>query len=248
VGDLTGKTVLITGASRGQGEVEAASFVAAGAQVVIADVLVEQGEAVSRALGDAAVFVPLDVCDPAQWVEATSTARRTFGGLDVLINNAAIYEKRPILEETREQLERMYRVNVIGAVMGMQACHPFLRASGRGSIVNVSSTAGLVGYPGHAAYGATKWALRGISKVAAIEFAVDKIRVNSVHPGVIDTPMVARALDTDADLPHVPLQRAGTPQEVANLVLFLASDAASYITGSEFTVDGGALAGPLTDD
>ncbi|MEU6379423.1 glucose 1-dehydrogenase [Streptomyces sp. NPDC046909] len=246
---LEGKVALITGAGRGQGAAEARRFVAAGVRVVVTDVLADDGKSVAEELGDSAVFVPLDVADQEQWRLAVSTAVEMFGRLDVLVNNAAIYGTRPLLEETAERLERFYRVNTIGAVLGIQACAPVMREGGGGSVVNISSAAGLAGYPGHAGYGATKWALRGLTKTAALELAPYRIRVNSVHPGVIDTPMIAGALSgADEDFPHVPLRRAGRPEEVAELVLFLASDTSSYITGAEFTIDGGALTGPALQD
>ena len=246
---LAGKVALITGAGRGQGAAEARRFVDAGACVVVTDVLADEGKAVAAELGDNAVFVPLDVSDDEQWRQAAATAADAFGRLDVLVNNAGIYSTRPLLEETAERLERFYRINTIGAVLGIQACTDAMRGSGGGSIVNISSTAGMVGYPGHAGYGATKWALRGLTKTAALELAPYRIRVNSVHPGVIDTPMVAGALaGSGADFPHVPLRRAGQAEEVADLVLFLASDASGYITGGEFTIDGGALTGPAVPD
>lgn len=246
VHDLTGKVALITGAGRGQGAAEARRFVAVGATVVVADVLADEGKAVAEELGPSGLFVGLDVSDPAQWSAAVAQTVDAFGRLDVLVNNAAIYRTCPLLEETPERMEQLYRINLIGPMLGIQACAPFMRSAGGGSIVNISSSAGLAGYPGHTAYGATKWALRGLTRVAALELAGDGIRVNSVHPGVIDTAMVAASLEKSGGaLPHVPMGRAGQPEEVAELVLFLASDAASYITGSEFAVDGGALAGPV---
>lgn len=243
--DLTGKVAVITGAGRGQGAAEARLFAAAGASVVVTDVLADEGAAVADELGERGLFVPLDVSNPGDWGDVAARAVGAFGGLDVLVNNAAIYGACPLLEETPERMEQLYRVNLIGPMLGIQACAATMRAAGGGSIVNISSSAGLAGYPGHAAYGATKWALRGLTRVAALELAADRIRVNSVHPGVIDTPMMADTLHEGEELPHVPLRRAGQPDEVAELVLFLASDASSYITGSEFAIDGGALAGPV---
>ncbi|WP_343235001.1 glucose 1-dehydrogenase [Streptomyces sp. SID10853] len=243
---LDGKVALITGAGRGQGAVEARLFAASGARIVITDVREEEGREVAAGLGDAAVFVPHDVTDAASWETAVATAVASFGRLDVLVNNAALWRTAPVDAETQENFELLFRVNLLGPFLGIKAALPALRNAGGGSIVNISSTAGLVGIAQHAAYGSSKFGLRGLSKHVALDLAADGIRVNSVHPGMVDTPMVAGALGEDAgqrEHPRVPLRRMGRPDEIAELVRFLASDASSYITGAEFTVDGGLTTG-----
>ena len=240
MGKLDGKVAIITGGARGQGEAEARLFVEEGAHVVIADVLDEQGETVAAELGDNARYCHLDVSDEAAWAEVVELVLATSGHLDVLVNNAAIHHIVPIEEETRESFEQILRVNLVGTFLGMRACAPALRAFGAGSIVNISSTAGLLGYAGHGAYGASKWGVRGITKTAAVELGPE-IRVNSVHPGPIKTDMLPGGR-TDEHFHALPLRRAGEPREVAQLVCFLASDASSYITAGEFTVDGGLTA------
>ncbi|OPC82975.1 3-alpha-hydroxysteroid dehydrogenase [Embleya scabrispora] len=243
--DLTGKVAIVTGAARGQGAAEARLFVASGASVVLTDLLTEEGERVAAELGAAARFVRHDVSDPADWAEVVDVAVEAFGGLDILVNNAAIYWTRGFADETAERVERIMRVNFFGVWHGMQAVLPAMKARGGGSIVNISSQAGLEGMPGHAAYGATKWAVRGLSKTVALEVGEHGIRVNSVHPGTIDTPMIAAVgLEQGAGkYPSVPLRRIAAPEEVAEVVAFVASDAASYLTGTELVVDGGAMAG-----
>ncbi|KPC60324.1 glucose 1-dehydrogenase [Streptomyces chattanoogensis] len=239
---LDGKVAVITGAGRGQGAAEARLFVQAGACVVITDVRAEEGRAVAAELGDAAVFVRHDVTEAAGWETVTRTAVASFGRLDVLVNNAALWRTAPVDTETEESFALLLRVNLLGPFLGIKAVVPELRTAGGGSIVNISSTAGLKGLPGHAAYGASKFGLRGLTRSAAVDLAGDRIRVNSVHPGVIDTPMVAGALGPERgerDHPRVPLRRIGRPDEVAELVRYLASDASAYITGAEFAVDGG---------
>ncbi|MFF4696071.1 glucose 1-dehydrogenase [Streptomyces chattanoogensis] len=239
---LDGKVAVITGAGRGQGAAEARLFVQAGARVVITDVREEEGRAAAAELGDAAVFVRHDVTDATGWETVTRTAVASFGRLDVLVNNAALWRTAPVDTETEESFALLLRVNLLGPFLGIKAVVPELRTAGGGSIVNISSTAGLKGLPGHAAYGASKFGLRGLTRSAAVDLAGDRIRVNSVHPGVIDTPMVAGALGPgrgERDHPRVPLRRIGRPDEVAELVRYLASDASAYITGAEFAVDGG---------
>lgn len=245
--DLSGKVAIITGAARGQGEAEARRFAELGARVVLTDVLADQGQAVAQSIGGAARFVQHDVASADAWQTVVQTAQTEFGRVDVLVNNAAICVNQPLLEQRADDFERMLRVNLLGAFLGVQAVVGPMTAAGGGSIVNISSQAGLQGLAGYSAYGASKWGLRGMSRVAAIELGPLGIRVNTVYPGMIDTPMIAH-LNVDRRLgghPGAPLTRVGTPQEVADVVAFLASDASSYVTGAELAVDGGASAGRM---
>ncbi|MGY2116107.1 glucose 1-dehydrogenase [Nocardia gipuzkoensis] len=241
--DLNGKVALITGGARGQGAAEARLFVRRGARVVITDVLEAEGAELAESLGDAARFVRHDVSVGADWDAAAALAVSAFGSLDVLVNNAAIYTARPLTETAPEELERILRVNLVGPFRGIQAVVGPMTRAGGGSIVNISSQAGLEGLMGHAAYGSSKWGLRGLTKTAALELGPAGIRVNSVHPGPIATPMVPYLTTGPGSFPALPLQRTGVPEEVAELVAFLASDAAAYITGAEVTIDGGLAAG-----
>lgn len=238
---LNGKVALVTGAARGMGAAEARLFAAEGAKVVLTDLLDAEGEAVAREIGRAACYLHHDVAREDHWAEAVRLAQDRFGGLDILVNNAGIYQPAPLETCSTELFERMWRVNQLGVFLGMRAAVPALRARGGGAIVNISSIAGLRGFPGALAYVGTKWAVRGMTKTAATELAPDRIRVNSVHPGLIDTPMIAaNTAETNAAVvAGTPLKRAGTSEEVAQLVLFLASEEASYITGAEVAIDGG---------
>jgi 3alpha(or 20beta)-hydroxysteroid dehydrogenase len=243
---LEGKVAIITGAARGQGAAEARLFARAGARVVLTDVLDDEGEAVAESIGDAARYRHLDVADEAAWSELVDAVASEHGRLDVLVNNAGIWRTALIESETLETFRTLLDTNLVGTFLGMRAVIPHLRAAGGGSIVNISSTAGLNGATGHASYGASKWGLRGITRTAAIELGPSGIRVNSIHPGSIDTPMIA--IDSTEGVrgavsARVPLRRVGAPEEVAAVALFLASDAASYVTGAEYVVDGGLTAG-----
>ncbi|BDM69670.1 oxidoreductase [Streptomyces nigrescens] len=241
--DLTGKVALVTGAARGMGEAEARLFAALGAKVVLTDVREAEGRAVAASLGSAARFVRHDVTDEKSWEAAVAAAVDGFGRLDVLVNNAAIYTTSPIVAEDPARLEALLRVNLIGPFLGVRAVAAAMKAGGGGSIVNISSQAGLQGIWGHGAYGAAKWGLRGLTRTAALELGADGIRVNSVHPGAIATAMTAHLGTTKH--PGAPLGRVGEPEEVARLVAFLASDEASYLSGAELAVDGGASAGRM---
>jgi 3alpha(or 20beta)-hydroxysteroid dehydrogenase len=245
--DLSGKVAIITGAARGQGAAEATLFASLGARVVLTDVLVDEGQQVAASIGAAARFVRHDVADESDWRATVDTAVSEFGRVDVLVNNAAICDVHPLVEQTVDGFERMLRVNLVGSFLGIQAVVEPMKSVGGGSIVNISSQAGLQGLSGYSAYGASKWGLRGVSKVAAIELGPYGIRVNSVYPGMIDTPMIAH-LDVSREIgghPGAPLTRVGAPEEVAEVVAFLASDASSYVTGAELAVDGGASAGRI---
>jgi 3alpha(or 20beta)-hydroxysteroid dehydrogenase len=244
---LAGKRALITGAAKGQGAAAARLFVQLGASVVIADVLDEPGQALADELGAAAGYAPLDVRSASAWEAAVQDAADRMGGLDVLVNNAGILRAAPLETMPLATYREVIDVNQVGCFLGMQAATAPMRASGGGSIVNISSVAGLKGVPDVIGYVASKWAIRGMTKAAAIELGAYGIRVNSVHPGTVDTDMVNgpdfASVDRTAYFSGLPVARIGEPEEVAALVGFLASDASSYITGGEFVIDGGELAG-----
>lgn len=243
---LAGKTAIVTGGSRGMGEATVRAFVENDAKVVIADVLVEEGEALAAELGDAVVFEKLDVRDSDNWKTVVEAANK-LGKLQVLVNNAAIMEADNIMDMTEEKFMRIVSINQLGPFLGMQAVFPSLKANGGGSIINVSSVDGLVAKNGLVAYAGTKWAVRGMTKVGAIEMGKYGIRVNSVHPGGIYTHMHGKDFMTveqaNASYTEMPLPRVGLPHEVANVTLFLATDEASFSTGSEFKAEGGWTAG-----
>lgn len=237
-------TVIVTGAARGQGEAEARRLVDAGANVLICDVLAEPGHALADELGERARFVELDVTRADDWRRALAAV----GGwppVSGLVNNAGIHWTNSTETETADGMARMLAVNVTGPMLGMQAVAPAMRAAGHGTIVNVCSVLALVGGRDSAAYSASKWALRGLTKSAALELGPSGIRVNAVHPGYVETPMLATlAAGRPPEYYHyLPLRRPGSVAEVAELVLFLISPASSYLTGGDFGVEGGMLAG-----
>jgi 3alpha(or 20beta)-hydroxysteroid dehydrogenase len=236
-----GKVVLISGGARGQGAAEARQVVAEGGKVVIGDVLEAEGRALASELDNSAVFVRQDVTEQADWAKAVAAAE-ALGGLHGMVNNAGIYVPRTLMETDVALFERHMRINQLGCFLGMQAVVEAMERSGGGSIVNISSVAGLRGSPGAIAYSATKWALRGMTKAAAIDLAPRGIRVNSVHPGPIDTEMLSArsAEQNQRRVQQVPMKRMGTAEEVAKLVLFLLSDDSAYMTGAEVAIDGGA--------
>ncbi|HTT77587.1 MAG TPA: glucose 1-dehydrogenase [Candidatus Binataceae bacterium] len=246
---LKGKVALISGGARGQGAAEARIFVDEGARVVIGDVLDQDTAAlaseINRKAGHKAVVpIHLDVTRSADWRPAVDTATREFGGLDILVNNAGILNVKGMLETSEEEWDAIVSVNQKGVWLGIKAAVPAMRNRGGGSIVNISSIYGLIGSAGSAAYHGSKGAVRLLTKAAAAQYAPDKIRVNSVHPGVIKTPMVDIFADQElaAIANLAPMKRAGTPEEVAWVVLFLATDEASFVTGAEYVVDGGYTA------
>ncbi|WP_437582523.1 SDR family oxidoreductase [Paramicrobacterium sp. CJ85] len=245
--DLTGKVIFVSGGARGLGEAYSRGIVAAGGKVVIGDLLDDDGRAVAADLGDDAHFVHLDVTDTASWEAAIAEAEEHFGRLDGLVNNAGVSASgTTVADEPLETFQKIIQINLVGVHTGMHFAIPALRRAGGGSIVNISSAAGLIGLALTSGYGAAKWGVRGLSKVAAVELGREKIRVNSVHPGMVLTPMTApTGISTDEGaFPNNPFQRVGTPDELVGAVLYLLSDAASYTTGAEIAVDGGWTAGP----
>jgi cyclopentanol dehydrogenase len=250
MGRLEGKVALISGGARGQGAVEAKLFAREAAKVVLGDVLEEEGkkvEAEIHAAGGEATYVRLDVTKAADWRQAVDTAVARYGKLNVLVNNAGILIRKGIEDTSEEEWDRIMAVNVKGVFLGTKAAIAVMRRAGGGSIINISSTAGLVGSPyGSAAYTATKGAVRLFTKVTAIQHAKDNIRCNSVHPGPIETAMLQEALadpvQRAARLARIPLGKIGTPEDVAYGVLYLASDESSFVTGAELVIDGGSTA------
>jgi len=246
---LAGKVALITGAARGQGEAEAQLFVAEGAKVVLGDVLDDPGKGVAKSLGDSAVYLHHDVSREESWANFVATALQTFGQIDVLVNNAGILHVAPIAEIKLEHYMRVIQVNQVGCLLGMKAVIPSMAKAGGGSIVNISSISGIEGAIGLVSYVSSKFAIRGMTKTAALELGRLGIRVNAICPGGIDTPMGRgdsegfENVDSSAWYRALPLQRIGKPDEVAKLALYLASSEAAYCTGAEFVIDGGALAG-----
>jgi 3alpha(or 20beta)-hydroxysteroid dehydrogenase len=238
VGRVAGKVALISGGARGMGAEHARMLVQEGAKVVIGDILDDEGKALADEIGDAARYVHLDVTQPDQWDAAVATATGEFGKLNVLVNNAGIVALGQLKNFDLAKWQKVIDVNLTGTFLGMRVAVEPMTVAGSGSIINVSSIEGLRGAPAVHPYVASKWAVRGLAKSAALELAPLNIRVNSIHPGFIRTPMTARLPE---DMVTIPLGRPGEAREVSTFVVFLASDESSYATGSEFVMDGGLV-------
>lgn len=247
-GRLAGKVVLISGGARGQGAVEGTLFAREGARVVLGDILDGEGQQIVseiKAAGGQAVYVHLDVTKEAEWQQAVETAVRTFGKLTVLVNNAGILCMEGLEDTTLDIWNKVVAVNQTGVFLGMKTVVPAMRKAGGGSIINISSIAGLIGVGAALAYQATKGAVRLMTKSAAVQYAKEQIRINSIHPGLITTLMVTQGIDLESRKvfeQSTPMGREGTAEEVANGALFLASDESSYMTGAELVLDGGYTA------
>ncbi len=234
---------LITGGARGQGAAEAELFAAEGATVVITDVLDDAGHATVAELGDSVTYLHHDVTNQVDWRAVVAGVVESHGRIDVLVNNAGIFHHGGALDTSLDDWNRVIAINQTGVFLGMQAVGPTMRDRHAGSIVNISSVAGLSGTPTALAYGASKWAVRGMTKSVARELAGFQVRVNSVHPGLIETPMMHEVgVDVDRLAAHIPIGRVASAGEVAKIVLFLASDESAYCTGHEFVIDGGLRA------
>ena len=246
---LEGKVALISGGARGMGAAEARLFASEGAKVVLGDVLESEGQQVEAEIAEAggeAVFVRLDVTSEDDWQRAVDTAIERFGGLHILVNNAGIWNGGNVETQTVEGWDQIMDINAKGVFLGTRAAIPAMRDSGSGSIVNISSVAGIIGSVGATAYNASKGAVRLLTKSTAVQYAAEGIRCNSVHPGPIETQMIREVYPDDeirnSRISAIPMGRMGEMDDVAKGVLFLASDEASYMTGSELVIDGGATA------
>ena len=242
---LAGKQAIVTGGARGIGAAIATLFAAEGAAVVIADILAERGEALADEIGRAggsAVFRRLEVSSERDWADLAAEASTRFGPIDILVNNAGINDRLSVLGTTAESWRRVMAVNLDGMLFGMQAVVPAMREGGGGSIVNMASAAGLAG-TGFAAYSASKWAIRGLTRCAALEFARWRIRVNTICPGLVVTELNEGQPYLEPVARANPLGRAATVDDIARLALFLASDASAYVTGQDHVIDGGTSAG-----
>lgn len=248
MGKLDGRVALITGAARGQGAAAARTFVAEGARVVLADLLDDEGKQLADELGDAAHYLHLDVREEHAWTAAVEQTLATFGKLDALVNNAGIVDVGLVQDMPADRFMKVVETNQLGVFLGMQAVVPALRAAGGGTIVNISSVDGLMGLKYCSAYCASKYAVLGMTKVAAMELGPDGIRVNAVCPGVIRTEMTKDLHEMQVGWLHrtLPLRRFGEADETSSVALFLTADDSSYVTGTEIVVDGGWTAGHLT--
>ncbi|MCZ8381300.1 SDR family oxidoreductase [Mycobacterium sp. CPCC 205372] len=239
-GRLAGKVAVVSGGARGMGASHVRALVAEGAKVVFGDILDDEGELVARDVGDDARYVHLDVTRPEDWDAVVAAALERFGSVDILVNNAGILNIGLIEDYPLSEWQRIIDVNLTGVFLGIRAVTPAMKRAGRGSIINISSIEGMAGTSACHGYTATKFAVRGLTKSCALELGPSGIRVNSIHPGLIKTPMTDWVPD---DIFQTALGRAAEPVEVSNLVVYLASDESSYSTGSEFVVDGGCIAG-----
>ena len=240
---LQDKVIIITGGAQGMGETHARLCLEHGAKVVLTDINSEKGEALAKELGDNALFIKQDVTNQEDWDKVVKQTTATFGQIDVLVNNAGITTNTSILQTSVEDYRKIIEINQVSVFLGMKAVIPSMKAAKQGSIINISSINGLVG--GAIGYTDSKFAVRGMTKAAALECAAHGIRVNSIHPGVIATPMIMQGDTKDAVeafAKTIPMKRVAQPEEVSGMVLFLASDDSSYSTGAEFVVDGGLTA------
>lgn len=243
MGKLENKVAIVTGGARGMGAAHVRRFVQEGAKVIFTDINEEGGLSLEKELEGKAKFVKQDVTKAGDWKRVVDEAEKTFGPVNILVNNAGISISKSIFEITEEEYRRIIDINQVSVFLGIKAVLPSMQKTGNGSIINISSINGLVG--GAVGYTDSKFAVRGLTKAVALQLAALGIRVNSVHPGVIETPMVTEgdAVEVIKEFAkHIPLQRMAQPEEVTNLVLYLASDESSYSTGSEFVVDGGLTA------
>ncbi|GAB7103413.1 SDR family oxidoreductase [Streptomyces phaeofaciens JCM 4814] len=252
MGRFDHRTVFVTGGTGGQGASHIRAYHAEGADVVIADIAEDRGRALAAELGDRALYVRLDVTDESSWNAAVQAAEEHFGPLSVLVNNAGVQNPAAPIETTdRRVWDRVLGINLTGVFLGIKAAAPSLRRNGGGVVVNIASTSGVGGTAMYAPYVASKWAVRGLTKTAALELGRDHIRVNAIHPGVIATPFITEpAADSDAPIADFysaepfAIPRLGEPSDITRALLFLTSDDASFATGSEFVIDGGLLLGP----
>ncbi|PPE74158.1 3-alpha-hydroxysteroid dehydrogenase [Solimonas fluminis] len=244
---LQGKVAIVTGGARGMGGATSRLFVQEGARVVIADLLEDEGRQLAQELGPHALFVRHDVSDEGSWQNLIDQTVKTYGEPGVLVNNAGVLLFRTLQETSKADFERVIGINLTGSFLGVKHVGARMIAQGQGSIVNISSTDGMKGANGLGAYSSSKWGIRGLTRVAAMEYGHKGVRVNSVHPGGIDTamgnPYAEAREEVNKRYTFVPLQRVGEPVEVARASLFLASDESSYLCGAEIAVDGGMLTG-----